>query len=54
MKTEIQLLKEFQRKFGFECYNELLKVMSRHHEKIKQTMASRDNWRKKYEELKGN
>ena len=40
--------KEFEKKFGFEAYEGIKKIMARQHERIKQLEKSRDNWKDKY------
>ena len=50
--NEAQLFKEFEEKFGFKAYNSILVIFSKMHNRIKRLTASRDNWKKKYEDLK--
>ncbi len=52
MKTEIQLIREFEDKFGFECYDELRKILGKMYERIKVLTTSRNLWREKFNELK--
>ena len=47
MKTTEQLFKEFEEKFGFECYEELQKVFSRMYQKIEELTISRNKWKLK-------
>ena len=47
-------LKEIEKKWGIEAWNEILYFFGTLHDKIKDLEKSRDNWRKKYENLKNN
>jgi len=49
---ELELLKEFEEKFGFKTYEGLKDVMTRMHVKIQSLTESREKWRQKYEEFK--
>jgi len=48
MKELNQLLKDFEKKFGFETYEALKKMMASMYIKIGDLTASRDKWKKKY------
>ncbi len=52
MKTEIQLVREFEDKFGFECYDELRKIMGKMYERIKVLTICRNMWKERFNELK--
>ena len=47
-KSETKLFKEFEKKFGFKAYEEILKIFARLHQKIEDLTKSRDNWKRKY------
>ncbi len=49
--NEEQLFKEFEKKFGFECYEEIKTIFSRLHQKIEDLRNSRDKWKEKYQEF---
>ncbi len=44
--------KEFEKKFGFECYDEIKKIFASMYQKIEELKESRDKWRDRYFELK--
>ncbi len=50
--AEEKLLKEFEEKFGFKCYEELKDMMAKMYMKIEELKKSRDNWREKYQMVK--
>ena len=47
-----ELFKDFELKFGFKTYEGIKTVFNQMWLKIQELEKSRDNWRKKYEELK--
>ena len=51
MILELQKLKEFEKKFGFECYNELVQIIASMYQKIEELTKSRDSWRGRYTQL---
>jgi len=52
MKAIPQQLKELEKKFGITAYNELLDIFAKQYMKIEELIKSRDNWKKKYMDLK--
>lgn len=52
MTTQTEIFKEFEQKFGFECYSEVQKIMASMYQKIQELQGSRDNWKTKYMNLK--
>ena len=52
MNDTEKLFKEFELKFGFKTYEGLLIIFNQMSQKISDLEKSRDNWRKKYEEIK--
>ena len=47
-----KLFKEFEKKFGFECYNSLKDIMARLYMRIEELTKSRNNWKEKYMDVK--
>lgn len=45
-------LKKFEKKFGFEAYEEIKKFMGSLVQKIEELKLSRENWKNKYMRLK--
>ena len=45
-------LKKFKEKFGFDAYDEVMNEMGKMSMNIERLKESRDNWKKKYMELK--
>lgn len=52
INEEIKFFKEFEKNFGFEAYEKIKKIMSRLYMKIEELEKSREEWKKKYNELK--
>jgi len=47
-----KLLDEFENKFGFKAYNKILDILSKLYMRIQRLTTSRDNWKRKYFNLK--
>jgi hypothetical protein len=52
MSEDLKLIREFERKFGFECYNAIKEIFGYYNRRIGELTISRDKWKKKYKELK--
>lgn len=46
--------KKFEKKFGFECYEAIKKIMGSMYQKIEELTLSRENWKNKYMGCKKN
>lgn len=46
-------LKEIERKFGIQAYNELLDIFSKLFSRIQELEESRENWKNKFIQMKG-
>lgn len=47
-----KLFKEFEKKFGFECYESIKEILGKQHMKIEELTKSREKWKEKYFKLK--
>jgi hypothetical protein len=48
MNEELKLLREFEKKFGFEAYEGIKEILSKLYLKVQELKKSRDKWREKY------
>jgi len=52
MKTIAKQLKELEKKWGIEAWNDILDLLGKQQLKIEELTKSRENWKLKYKRLK--